>query len=214
MTIDTVVRVSRRAALMAPALALGGCAALLLRSPPQLYILSPKTTFPPDLPQVGWQLSVQRPIAAGGLDETRIALKRNAVTLDYYKGVSWTDAAPSMVQTLLIESFEASGKIVAVGRDTIQFRPDYLLQPELREFQADYTRNPKVPDIVVRLNVKLIRLPDREIIASDGFESRYQAAGETMEQVVEAFDAALGKVLKDAVSWTLREPPARGRRRY
>lgn len=214
MTRSRVFRLSRRAALTAPLLGLGGCAALLLRDPPQLYVLTPKSTFPADLPKVAWQLSVQRPIATGGLDETRIALKRDPVTLAYFKGASWTAAAPDMVQTLLIESFEASGKIVAVGRDTIQFRPDYMLQPELREFQADYSRNPAVPDVIVRLNVKLIRLPDREIIASDGFESRFQAAADEMPRIVEAFDAALGKVLKEAVSWTLRAPPTRSRRRF
>ena len=46
----------------------------------------------------------------------RIALHRASVELEYYARANWTDLAPAMIQTLVVESFENSGKIVAVGR--------------------------------------------------------------------------------------------------
>src|SRR3546814_7966625 len=84
---------------------LPGCGTLsLLPAPPQLYTLTPKNTFPADLPHVDWQLLVEQPVAAAGLDTVRIPLSQTPITLDYYAGVAWTDRAPSMVQRLLIRS--------------------------------------------------------------------------------------------------------------
>ena len=77
----------------------------------------PDREVPPDLPRVDWQLIIETPVAAAGLNTSRIALQRSPVTLEYYANANWTDVAPLMVQTLLIESFENSGKIVAVSRD-------------------------------------------------------------------------------------------------
>ncbi len=60
---------------------------------------------------------------------------------DYYANAAWTDRAPLMIQTLLVESLENSRRIVGVGRDPLSVRPTYVLQSELREFQAEYFVN-------------------------------------------------------------------------
>ena len=91
-----------------------------------------------DLPHVSWQLVVEEPSAAGGLATQRIALRTNLLELDYFAGSRWTEGAPRLVQTLLVESFENTGRIVAVGRQSIGLRSDFNLKSELREFQAEY----------------------------------------------------------------------------
>ena len=198
---------SRRTALMlAGAAALSGCALPGAGEPPQLYTLTPKSTFSSDLPTVDWQMIVERPIAAAGLNSQKIALQRSPVTLDYFARASWTDTAPQLVQTLLIESFENTGKIRAVTRESTSLRPDYVLQTELREFQAEYTSPAQPPTVRVRLNAKLIRLPDRTIIGNQTVERTWTAAKPDMESVVLAFDEALGKVMKQVVEWTLVTP--------
>ena len=72
--------------------------------------MTPKTTFPPDLPQVNWQLVVELPTAAAGIDSSRIALTHDAFTLEYYAKAAWTDNAPGMIQSLLVEILRAHGK--------------------------------------------------------------------------------------------------------
>ena len=72
-------------------------------------------------------------MAPSGLNTNRIALAHSQITLDYYAGATWTDSAPQLVQTLLIESFENTGRIVAVGRKSVGLKPDYVLKLELRE---------------------------------------------------------------------------------
>ena len=45
-----------------------------------------------------------------------------------------------MVQTLLVESFENTGKIVAVARKATDIRADYVLKTDLREFPGRVRR--------------------------------------------------------------------------
>ena len=112
---------------------LAGCGALPGGGPPaDMFTLTPKNTFDAGLPSVDWQLVVEEPSAAGGLQVQNIALRTRAIELQYFAGARWTERAPRMVQTLLVESFENSGKIVAVGRQTIGLRSDFNLKIELR----------------------------------------------------------------------------------
>jgi len=85
----------------------------------------------------------------------------------------------------------------------VALRSDYVLQPELREFQAEYSPEVKAPKIRVRVNVKLIKMPERRIVASDTFERIMDAPDNRMPVIVKTFDQALGKVMRDLVVWTL-----------
>lgn len=209
----TTLRAAALALAVILASAVGGCALPGSGDPAQLYVLSPKNSFPADLPKVEWQLAVETPIAAAGYNTARIALQRTPLTLDYFADAAWSDVAPSMVQTLIVESFENTGRIVGVSRESVTLRPDYVLRTELREFQAEYHPEAQRPPLVrVRLVALLIRMPDRAIVASQSFERTERAAGPDMKAITAAFDEALGGVLKRLVEWTLRAvPPERPR---
>jgi cholesterol transport system auxiliary component len=189
----------------AAVLVLGACALPGAGEPPNLYTLTPKSSFAPDLPRVEWQLIVETPVAAAGLNTSRIALQRSPVTLEYYANANWTDVAPLMVQTLLIESFENSGRIVAVSRESMTVRADYTLKTELREFQAEYDGNGP-PRARVRINAKLTRVADRAIIASHTVERIVRAEGSDLPSIALAFDEALGSTMRRIVEWALPAP--------
>jgi cholesterol transport system auxiliary component len=170
--------------------------------PPVLYRLTPKSTFGEDLPTVDWQLILEIPVADAGLSSTRVALQRSPTRMEYYARSSWTDRAPLMVQTLMIESFENSRRIVAVGRESVGLRADFILKSELREFQAEYF-NGDLPRVRVAINAKLVEMPRRNIIGSQSFEAVAEAEADNMSEIIAAYDQALGAVLKDLVAWTL-----------
>ncbi len=199
----------RRLLKSASLLALGGvmsaCTGVLPGAgpPPRLFRLTPKNTFPDDLQPVDWQLVIEPPIAPAGLETTRIALHRASVELEYYARANWTDLAPAMIQTLVVESFENSGRIVAVGRESLGLRADYVLKLDLREFQSEYGGG-EIPNAHVRLNAKLVKMPQRTIIGSQSFEAEIAASADRIEDIVAAFDDALGKSLKNLVVWTLQ----------
>lgn len=182
--------------------------------PPRLYVLTPKSTFPDNLPAVNWQLLIEIPHSPAGINTQRIVLRDNPIELKYFDLANWTDLAPKMVQTLMVESFENSGKIVAVGREAIGLRADFLLKTELREFQAEYANavpgagqaideDAAPPIIRVRINAKLIKMPRRSIEASQTFERTVVAKSNTMSDILVAFDDGLGRVLKAIVVWSL-----------
>lgn len=180
-------------------------------APPRMYILSPKSTFPDNLPKVDWQLLIEVPQSPAGINTQRIALRDSPIELRYFDRANWTDLAPKMVQTLMVESFENSNRIVAVGREAIGLRADYILKTELREFQAEYanalprfgeeTGADSLPPLIrVRINAKLIKLPRRAIVASSNFEYTVVAAANSMVGIIGGFDEALGKTMKRLVA--------------
>lgn len=201
--------VSRRSiltsgAMIAAGATLSGCGlAGLAGPPPDLFVLSPKSTFPPELPAVGWQLVVEEPSAARGLDTDRIVISPTDLEVKYFSGAAWADRAPKMVQGLLIQSFENSKKIVSVGRQQLGLKSDFILKSELREFQAEL--RPEGPRVRVRLNCKLVRPLEGIILASQTFEAIKGAPSDKLADIMPQFDEALGTVLKRAVTWTIEE---------
>jgi cholesterol transport system auxiliary component len=169
---------------------------------PDLYRLTPKSTFAADLPTVEWQLLLEQPLTNASIDTTRIGLQKSATSVEYYARSSWSDRAPQMIQTLMVESFENSDRIVAVGRDSVALRADYILKTDLREFQAEYMAGPN-PRVHVTMIARLVKMPRRSIIGSKKFEAVIEARANTMPAIIAAFDEALGKVLKRLVEWTL-----------
>lgn len=187
-------------------LALTGCQAFNLLSsgpPARTYDLSPKSTFDEDIPEVDWQLVIEEPMATRALNSDRIAVRTSDYEVGYFSGRIWSDRAPRMVQTRLVESFENSRKIVSVGRRAVGLYGDYEMRSELREFQAIQGEDGSRPRALVRLNVKVLVMPKQTIIASQTFECETEASSETFTDVVAAFDGALGWVLKRVVGWTL-----------
>jgi cholesterol transport system auxiliary component len=188
-------------------LLLPGCSSLLGQQPPHLYTLPSKHTYDADLPMVHWQLIVDEPIAPQSLDTIRIALSRSPTQLDYFADSAWTDRAPLMIQGLIIESFENTGKIVAVGRFASDLRADYVLQTELRDFEARYYGGIEgPPEIYVRIEAKLVKMPEREIIGNTNVVQTVTAPRNDIDSIIGAFDDALGSAMKHLVEWTLRTP--------
>jgi len=195
----------KTATLAFAALLLAGCGGILPNSgpAPDMFTLTPKNTFRPDLPAVAWQLVVEEPLASGGVDTNRIVIQPSPVEIKFYADARWSERAPRLVQTLLVESFENSKKIVAVGRQTVGLRSDYNLKSELREFQAEVFDGSKTPTVRVRLTAMLVKQPRQEIVASQSFEFTEKARSGAIGDVVLAFDEALGKAMRRAVEWTL-----------
>jgi cholesterol transport system auxiliary component len=197
----------RHAAILAGCLAVGGCAAALqlaAPAPPRLYELTPKSTFSDDLPAVDSRLSVEVPTATAGLNSAGIALRPTPTTLEYYAGASWIDVVPIMVQNLVLESLDNTGRIDVLGREVVGVRADLALLLHVREFQAEY-EGAGPPEVRVRLQARLIRLPRRTSLASTSEEFVVRAADTSVPAIVMAFDEAFGKALKRVVEWTLKE---------
>jgi cholesterol transport system auxiliary component len=190
------------ATVLAPVLA--GCGGLLTDPPKrELYRVSPIFTFPAGLPHVAAQLLVATPTAPAGLDTERIALSRSPVSLDYFADVQWADRTPYLIQTALVDGFEKSGAIPAVGPDRGGLRADFVLETAIGDFAAIYDSPNGAPRISVRLTAKLVRMPERKIVAQLPVNREANAAANAVPDVVRAFDAALGGAIEEIVTWTV-----------
>jgi cholesterol transport system auxiliary component len=206
--------VTRRWAAWVPVLALAGCARLFVATPPgHLYQLSSETAFPSSLPHVSAQLLVDLPQTPAGIDTTRIALTRAPFSLDYYADSEWTDSVSALVQTALLASFENSKAITAIDRESIGLRADFILKTEIRHFEAVRDGGGAPPTVWVVMIVRLVAMPQREIIAQASFERRVPAATDEVPAVVAAFNAAADAVIKDIVVWTVTNPALTRKRR-
>jgi len=200
-------RLSRRFVPSVIVLALAGCSGLFGGSAPaHLYRVTPKSTYPANLPHRPVQILVDVPLAPAGLDSSRIALSRSAVSIDYFADSEWTDRAPLLVQTALVESFENSGTINAIDRESVGLRADFILKTEIRHFEAVYDSPNGPPDVWAAINVRLVNPSNRDIVAQSSFERRQQASANDVPNVIAAFDEALGGVMKDIVVWTVTNP--------
>ena len=200
-----------RSLLLLPLLAIAACSSFLTGGgpAPDLYTLSPAARFADGLPTVPWQIMIEEPTAVGGLDANRIAVQPTANEVRYFADIRWVERAPRMVQGLLVESFERSGAVAAADRYTIGTRADYILKSELRDFQAELLTTPKTPTIHVRLTVKLVRSSRQDIVWTRDFTARVVAQASNAPAVVAAFDQALGQVMTEIVTFTVRETPAK-----
>jgi cholesterol transport system auxiliary component len=112
-----------------------------------------------------------------------------------------------IIQALMIESYENTGKVAAVGRSAVGLRSDYNVITDLREFQAFQVSDAPGDDslrVVVRLNIKLVDAVEDTILASRSFEEVAISADDDPLTLVTAFDQALGNAMKDSVEWSIR----------
>lgn len=197
---------------MLGAIGLSGCAGLgtinRAATPTDLFTLTPKSTFASNLPRLQQQIVIEEPTATAAVDTDQIAVHPTPLQVEYLPRVRWVDRAPLIVQALMIESFENSGKVAAVGRSTVGLRPDYTIVSDVREFQANLPAadvEDAPLEIHVRLNLKIIDSFRDHIIGSNSFGEVVVAQSDEMIDVAAAFDTALGRAMRKSVEWSIRK---------
>ncbi|MBS0457004.1 MAG: membrane integrity-associated transporter subunit PqiC [Proteobacteria bacterium] len=186
------------------AVGLSACGSILPKANP-LEILQPQVSVAPDAawPQADWQLAVSRPATNDMLDSPRLAVSPTPGRIEVYQGVAWDDTVPGVVQQATLAAFEDSGKLRAVGHQSSGTRADFILQLDLRDYQAVYRTPAGPPEIVLTISARLIDFSRSRVVASRVFRQTVPATAADVHAVAHAFDGALASVLHDLVGWTL-----------
>lgn len=168
---------------------------------PQIYSLTAAQNNAAGQTAMEWRLLVEEPEASRAIDIDRIAVRLSPVEISYYEGAKWSDRAPRLVQSLLIESLDNSGVLQHVGRTGTGVSAQYAVKSNLLAFyaEADGTR----PTVIVKLKLTLLDRRTATIVGSRIVESRARAEGSQTRDVVLAFNEATGNVLRDGVAWTI-----------
>src|SRR5262249_60912719 len=120
---------------------------------------------------------------------------------------SWPDKLPNVLHTALIDAFEKSGRIDQVASDTKGVRSDYLLQIDIRDFEARYADPEGAPTTVVALQARLVARHDRTIAGHLSVREESAAQQNTIGAAIDAFDRATGAAIAKIVSWALSAVP-------
>jgi cholesterol transport system auxiliary component len=190
-------------------IALAGCSGLFTQKPRPLFQLSAPTDIPGNLPHTSAQIVIDAPYAPEGLELRRIAVVRATNAIDYLADGDWADRTPSMVRTVLVEAFENSRAVAGVGPDSLDLRADFEIEGDLRHFEAVYDSQnggAGAPTAWVALAVKLVKVPERKILAETLLSARQPATANATPAIVEAMNAAMANVAKQVLVWTLTNP--------
>lgn len=197
-----VARAMRRVMLLACALSLAACSALGGKQTPfAIHAPAVPAFATPTAPPVEWQLQVMLPQASSALDSPRIAVMPSPGVLEVYPAVRWRDPAPRLLRSLVVQAFDASGRITGVSGAHAGLSADYALAIELHDFQAEVRADGT--HAAIRLQAKLFDLRANRIVATHAFEATSPAAGNDAASAVTAFDAALAQLLPALVDWTI-----------
>jgi cholesterol transport system auxiliary component len=194
---------TRLIATLAVATLCGGCLGSALeskRAAAEVYRLSA-----PVLPDAGdalpASLAVGRPRAPVSLDTERIAVAGPQSRFDYYAGVRWAEPAPLMLQQLLVQALASDGRFATVVAAPSRVPSEYMLDVELRQFEATSDGN-GAPVVRVRLQATLMDSRQGTRLASFSAESQVAADAERRAAVVSAFDEATRQALASVVNRT------------
>jgi cholesterol transport system auxiliary component len=190
--------ISRFGSACAAALLLGvaGCTGSLLDSDlpvSKSYVLAPAPAAASATTVAQVDLSIGRPDLAPGLDTDRIAVLQGR-QLDYYRAARWGGRATEVVQTLLVDSLEDQKLFRSVTAEQARVAGDYVLDVEVRDFQAEYASQTEAPTVNVRMIGRLIRIVDRELVGTVTSQAKTKATDNRMTAVVAAFETAAHQV--------------------
>jgi len=208
---DPIATSLRRLAFVATSsFVLASCGILGGTEPVRILDPGARVTADAAWPRADWSLLVLRPTASQSLDTERIVVRPAPGTLQVYEGAAWPDTAPDLVQTDLLRAFEDSGRILSIARPGGAVRGDFQLATELRAFESIYAGDR--PAAVIELHARLVRVTDGQAVAARTFRVSEPAQGTAVEDVSAAFSAALGKLDREVVGWTLAEGNRAGRK--
>lgn len=168
----------------------------------QVYVLAglPARSAPATILAV--DLAVAQPQVRPGLDTDRIAVLYPDRRLDYFAASRWGGPADAVLQSLLVESLRNGAGLRSVQGDVSTFAPEYVLQTEVTDFQAEYAGEGDIPQAHVQLIVTLGRFADRRPLISFVADARVPAESNNLRAVVAAFEQASHQAAATVVDGT------------
>ena len=151
---------------------------------------------------VTWQLAVSEFSAREPVSGVRIAVRGGDLGYSVLRGARWSLPAPQLVQAVLIEAFEESGRVPGVG-PVGTVRGQCELTGELREFSWV----PASSQVMVTAAIRLQCGARRVVQAMRTFGASHAIEGRGAAAVASAFDAALETLTPEVVQWALANGP-------
>ncbi|MFP4044732.1 MAG: ABC-type transport auxiliary lipoprotein family protein [Rhodosalinus sp.] len=198
----------RAPALCLVALTLSGCTAISAieraSEPLDVHELRAPAELPAARGMQDIQLVVEVPAAGGAIATDRILIRTGATQLAYLPEARWSEDAPVMMQTALVEAFLRTDAFRFVGRRPLGASGDVALVSELVDFGARETTEAGGAVVEMTLVARLVREDDARIVASRRFTGASRVPDTSTRALLAGFDQVSDAVLLDVVEWVLR----------
>ncbi|MFT6510270.1 MAG: cholesterol transport system auxiliary component [Parvibaculaceae bacterium] len=180
---------------------LSGCALVDIGAgePARMFVITPVTVDRVNVPHARTAVTIKEPYAAAEVNTPKILYRPSAHEVVYIGNVRWSDTAPVIFQTALIDTFEQSGKFDAVARTGSGLRARYDVQSELREF--GFTQQDGKMIAGVDLRVSLVDMHKGRLIAATRFAAEAPSAGKTQDDLILALDGVSDDVMSQLTIW-------------
>lgn len=154
--------------------------------------------------RVDWSLRVNTPNTSQFLSTSRIAVQPKGEEIQVYQGARWSDPLPTLLRNRLIQQFRADGRIIGVSSDIDSLSAKFELGGDLLAYQGVYNTIGE-PEVLIRLDVRLIQTSSRNIIASHRFEIQQPITSSKMSEIVQSFGLASDRLSEQVLAWTLEQ---------
>ncbi len=191
-------------------LALAGCGIVPKKTEIAIYDPQPRVQADASWPQVDTQLVVLRPNAERLVNSSRIIVRPVPGEVQVYKGATWSQPAPDILQDAIVRTLEDSRKLAGVTRRGGGIAGDFDLAMDIRQFDADYA-GAASPSAVIEVSASLILNGDNRVIATQVFRHATPASSTAIPDVHRAFEQSLSNVTHDISGWTLGQMQRAGR---
>lgn len=178
---------------------IGGCS-LIGDKPFTIHSPRPQPAAVADATPVDWQLAIEQPWAGATQSTPDLLVMPSPGVYEVYADARWRDIPPTMLGSLLLETFERSGRLVGVSRAAAGVNTDFVLSSELRDFQIEFVDG--APRAHVQVHARLLAFGDNRIVASRTFDASEPAAAQDAGSAARAIEAALARALAELRDWT------------
>jgi len=148
-------------------------------------------------------VEVVSPLAPRGLAGDEIALQMADGHIAYMAGARWIAPAPRVMQSLIVDTFNATDTRLAPALPEDGVRTQYELRLSLDEFEAVYDEGDnRAPLVRVRLSARLVAPRGRRFVGSTVLVGEVRASSNRIGAIIAAFDQAATQVSRELADWT------------
>lgn len=189
-------------------IALGGCSALgaLNRASAPLDVYEIRA--PGALPTARGQprrvdFIIEKPAASGVIDTDRIVVRPSSAQVQYLPDARWSEPAPEMIRSAMVEGFERTGAFQYVGRSPLALSGNLVLVTNLSEFHAEVIPRADTGRVRMTLVARLVREDGAVILATRTFSRGVAVDDTSTPAIIAAYESVAQNILSDLSAWVL-----------
>jgi cholesterol transport system auxiliary component len=143
------------------------------------------------------QILIPEPTTVQAFNGNQIAVRTADQSIGYLADGRWTDGLPKLIQARLVESFEKSERVAAVGTPGEGLHINYSIRVSVRFFGLDVNGARRAS---LDFGAKILNESNGRVLASQSFAASVPAGPGTVG-AVQALDAAFAAATRDLAQW-------------